>query len=55
MINYLKSIIKNPLAVTLIRSEKVEKEYGALESFLRSILLPVESKKALKDLLRDFF
>jgi signal peptidase I len=33
----------------------VEKEYGALESFLRSILLPVESKKALKDLLRDFF
>lgn len=53
MINYIKDIISNPLKVTIVRNQNEEKEYGALESLLRSIFLPVESKKAIKELLRD--
>lgn len=52
-IEYLKELKNDPLAVTIKRNEKEEKEYGALESFLRSIFLPVESQKAIKELLRD--
>ena len=55
MINYLKSIIRHPLEVSIERRVEIEKEYGALESLLRSILLPVESKKAIKEIFRDFF
>lgn len=55
IITYIKSIIAKPLEVTLQRNEKAIKEYGSLESLLRSVLLPVESKKTIKILLRDFF
>lgn len=53
MFKYLKSIWLNPLEVTINRLKKTNKEYGALESFLRSILLPTETGKALKEAVKD--
>jgi len=53
LVEYLKEMMGNPLAVTITRQEKEQKEYGTLESIFRSILLPIESQKALKELLRD--
>jgi signal peptidase I len=53
--DFLIQVVRNPLEVTIERNLQVIKEYGMLESLLRSILLPVESKKAIKEIFRDFF
>lgn len=53
MKNYFKNLFQNPLEVTLKRNIQQEKKYGSIESFIRSVFLPVESKKALKDLFID--
>jgi signal peptidase I len=53
LIKYLKAIYKDPLKVTIHRRNKIEKEYGSLESLLRTLLLPVESKNAILDILKE--
>lgn len=53
MWKYLQDIYENPLEVTITRKEKIEKKYGSLESLLRNLLLPVESKNAIIDLLKE--
>lgn len=53
LLNYLKSLLNNPLEINIERKDRDTKEYSSLESFLRSILLPVEIGKTLKEFFRD--
>ena len=53
LLNYFTSIYENPLEVTRERKDRNMKEYNSLESFLRSVLLPVEVGKALKEFFLD--